>query len=148
MKDIKCNFCYTAKDFIIDESEYSRAYIFATCLKLGHFVVAPKEHIKMFAHLNIEQLCDMMKLAKHVSQKVQKLTKAEKIYIAAIGDSGNHFHIHFMPKMKNESPLGTFIFSDTGWKGKLPDVSKEQLMNFAECYKKLNNSKKLIDSGE
>jgi len=126
-----CIFCNFEKKYIIDESDHSFATYFPRAIKKGHFVVAVKEHIPTFTDLNAEQASDLLRLALRLTQQAEQILGAEKYYLAAIGDKDFHFHIHFLPKLPGDPPMGRHIMLDDGWKGEVfEDITEEEVFEF------------------
>ena len=79
----------------------------------------------------MEQFSDISQLSLHLAKKAEKILDAEKYYLAAIADNDLHFHIHLLPKLKEDSPMGRHIMMDEGWKGEVGQtVSDEEVMEF------------------
>ena len=119
MKQIDCIFCNFEEKYIIKETDLAIATYFPRAIKKGHFVVAVKDHLPTFTDVSSEQAKAVIELALEVSKVMEKLTGAEKTYIAAIGDKDLHFHIHLFPKLKTDAPMGIHIMTDAGWKAKV-----------------------------
>ncbi len=127
-----CIFCNFEKRYIITETDYSFATYFPRAIiKKGHLVVAVKEHIPTFTGLSMEQFSDISQLSLRLAKKAEKILNAEKYYLAAIADKDLHFHIHLLPKLKGDLPMGRHIMMDEGWKGEVGQtVSDEEVMEF------------------
>lgn len=128
---MKCNFCCPDKQDILYESKEVNIYIFPSCIKTGHFVVSPKRHSASFSDLNIDEIVDIFTSAQYIIKQMKNHIEFEKYYFAAIGDSGNHFHVHFLPKMKEDALLGAYVFEEHGWKGSLNSTqSHKDMLSF------------------
>jgi diadenosine tetraphosphate (Ap4A) HIT family hydrolase len=126
-----CIFCNFQEKYIIAESEYAFATYFPRAIKKGHFVVAIKEHLPTFTDLSIEQAGDLIQLALRLAKKAEVLLRADKYYLVAIGDKDFHFHVHLLPKLSNDTPMGKHIMLDEGWKGEVGQaVSEEEVSEF------------------
>ncbi|MDX9702139.1 MAG: HIT family protein [Candidatus Auribacterota bacterium] len=113
-----CVFCNPDKRYIIEEREHCIAVCFPeSAIKKGHFVVAAKEHVTSLSSLNPLQSAQILVTAVDIAKKAEVILGAEKYYMAAIADQVRHFHIHLLPKMHGDTPIGSHIMSDTGWKG-------------------------------
>ncbi len=90
----------------------------------GHTVVAPA------AHHDLEDVTDEEWIAiGQAARRTSIRTRAEdpdieKIYLVAIGDvDRGHLHFHVLPKRKNGTPLGPFVFGELGWISSDPKLS-------------------------
>lgn len=137
MTEKSCVFCQPDKRYIIRQSEYCIATCFPDAvIKPGHFVVAVKDHVPSFSELSPEQASDLMSFAARLAKKAEVLAHAEKYYLVAIADQVPHFHLHLLPKMPDDAPIGKHIMSDTGWKGEVgKDVSPDAIQEFITALK-------------
>jgi len=132
-----CIFCNFEDRYVIAQTDLSLATYFPRAIKKGHFVVAVKEHLPTFTDLNEEQIKDLSALALKLAKIAQNLIGAEKYYLAAIGDLDRHFHIHFLPKMPTDTPMGKHIMLESGWKGEVGEsVSEDDVMQFIQSLRK------------
>ncbi|RJP56153.1 MAG: HIT family protein [Candidatus Auribacter fodinae] len=127
-----CVFCQPDKRYVIADSVYSVAVCFPDAvIKRGHFVVAVKDHVTSFTDLSPEQASDLMSFAARLAKKAEALVRAEKYYLVAIADQVRHFHLHLLPKMPGDAPIGKHIMSDSGWKAEVGEcVSPDAIQDF------------------
>ena len=131
-----CKFCISDPTYVLSESELSCAVSFPIAIKEGHFVVYPKRHVSAFTDLTVEEVADVMQLARMVGEKTKKLIGCEKFYICSICDAGSHFHIHFLPKMEKDPKFSKHVFSEEGWQGELDSkISDKVVLNFIDNYR-------------
>jgi diadenosine tetraphosphate (Ap4A) HIT family hydrolase len=134
-----CLFCNFDRRYIIEESEHSFAAYFGSAIRKGHIVVALKSHVTSLSVLNGAQAGDLMNLAARVAAKAEKLVGCEKYYLVSIADEVPHYHIHLLPKMKGDAPLGRHIMSDAGWKGEVGHaLTEKDIADFFNEYCKLD----------
>lgn len=81
-------------------------YFFKDQKHLGRCVVALDEHCTEIYQISEEKLNRFMKVVSKVSSVIAELFKADKINYAIYGDLVPHFHIHLVPKKKNELQWG------------------------------------------
>ena len=137
-KQEKCIFCDFDDQYIIATTELSFATYFPRAIKKGHFVVAVKQHLPTFCDLSTEQVTDMMALALKLAKIAQPLLGAEKYYLAAIGDLDHHFHIHLLPKLAADAPMGKHIMLDSGWKGEVGEtVSAQDVLDLIQVLREV-----------
>ena len=115
----KCVFCGFDKKYVIEETEYSIATYSKDAIKKGHIILAVKEHVTTFTDLKPEQASDLFELALRTAKRAEKTIGAEKYYTVSIADMVRHFHLHLLPKMPGDPPIGHHIMGDDGWKGEV-----------------------------
>jgi diadenosine tetraphosphate (Ap4A) HIT family hydrolase len=114
-----CVFCDFDSRYVIAESEFAFASHFDCAIKPGHIVVALKEHVVFLSAMTREQAADIMSLAARVARAAERVTGCEKFYLVSIADAVPHYHIHLLPRMSGETPLGQYVMGDSGWKGEV-----------------------------
>ena len=133
MPNAECLFCGFDKKYIVAENDYAFATYFPRAIKPGHLVVATKAHKPTFTDISDAEARGVMSLGLSVATVAQKMIGAQKYYVVAIGDMDHRFHIHLLPKMANDAPMGKYIMLDGGWKGEVgKTVSREQVIDFIE----------------
>lgn len=120
--DNKCIFCNFDPEYVIKQTDLSFATYISKAIKEGHFVVATKDHVPTFSELTEPEAADLISLALRLAKAAQRLIGAEKYYLVSIGDLDPHFHIHLIPKMAEDSPMGKHIMLESGWKGEVGQV--------------------------
>lgn len=116
---VPCVFCNPDERYVLAKTDLCLAACFPdSVIKPGHYVVAPRQHVESFSGLSPDQAADILRFAAYLAGTVEKIVGAEKMYLVAIADQVRHFHLHMMPKMPGDPPLGPHIMSDTGWRGK------------------------------
>ena len=81
-------------------------YLFKDQKHPGRCIVALNEHYTEIFEIPEEKLNRFMKVVSKVSLVLSKLFKSDKINYAIYGDLVPHFHIHLVPKKKNELQWG------------------------------------------
>lgn len=134
----KCVFCEYNKDRVLEETALSVALCNDDAIKPGHIVLAVKEHVDSFSKLSAEQAADIFALAARAAAVGEQLCGAKKYYVVAIADMVRHFHIHLLPKMPGEPPIGHHVMGDDGWKGEVRNpVSQEEIEGFVRKFREL-----------
>lgn len=131
-----CIFCSVNDNSIIKKTKHAVATYTNEAMKTGHVVVSLIEHLESFTLLSYEQAEDMFKLALCVSKALESLLDVEKVYIVASGDKDKHFHLHLLPKTPTDAPMGSFILTESGWRGLVKNEVSEIEAN--ELVKKLS----------
>ena len=81
----------------------------------GHKIVATTAH-KDLRDVSPEEWQAMGELIGGLAHEIHKTKDVEKVYVLAIGDVDvGHFHVHLVPKMTNDPPLGPHILGPEGW---------------------------------
>lgn len=88
-------------------------------VRVGHVLVGATVHEDGLHSLPPDKAADTMSLAAEVAREIVALTGAEKVYVAAVGDKDKHFHVHLIPRYKDDAGLGPHIFGGKGWVGTL-----------------------------
>jgi diadenosine tetraphosphate (Ap4A) HIT family hydrolase len=89
-------------------------------IRLGHVLVGVKSHRASLHDVPPDEAAELFRLASLASRLIVSSTGAEKTYVVAIGDKDKHFHVHLIPKMSSDPPLGPHVFSGKGWAAFLP----------------------------
>ncbi len=109
MKD--CIFCKSMNGEIPSEILFENESSFVIAPKeaesKGHLLVIPKEHCENIFDISRDKLNDLMKVIKHISEKLKDNWGIEGINILhASGkvaqQSVFHFHFHLIPRFEND----------------------------------------------
>lgn len=111
-----CVFCNPAPQDIIEQTDHAMALYTTDAIKPGHIIIAAKQHVTSFEALSDAQAADLYALAARTAARAVKVFGAEKYYTASIADLVPHFHLHLLPRMPGDAPLGPFVMGDAGWK--------------------------------
>jgi diadenosine tetraphosphate (Ap4A) HIT family hydrolase len=122
----ECVFCGFDKQYVIEETEYSIATYSMDAIRKGHIILAVKEHVTTFTDLKPAQAADIFELALRTAKRAEEIIGAEKYYIVSIADMVRHFHVHLLPKMPGDPPIGRHIMGDEGWKGQVGETLAEK----------------------
>jgi len=64
----------------------------------GWFTLQAKRHVPHAGYFNDIETTEIGPLMKKFCTIIQTVTKCEKVYLAALGESHPHFHLHFVPR--------------------------------------------------
>ena len=112
MKKDECLFCKIANgdspSRTLYEDERFRVILDIFPLTKGHVLILPKEHYTNIYELPDEWCADVMKLAKKMAIKLKEKLGCDGINIQsnneiAAGQTIFHFHMHLIPRYKEES---------------------------------------------
>jgi len=109
-----CIFCKIAAGEIPAKTIYEDAQ-FRAILDLGpatkgHTLILPKNHSANLFELPDEEAAAVMKLAKKLGTKMQKVLKCDGLNLVqnngeAAGQTVNHFHLHIIPRKNGDDAL-------------------------------------------
>jgi diadenosine tetraphosphate (Ap4A) HIT family hydrolase len=100
---------------VIFDSKDGIAMVYPKPTKVGHVVVAVRSHEPYLHNVAEEEASAMFGLANRIAKLIVDVTKAEKVYVLAIGDVDKHFHVHLIPKLTQNPSMGPYIFGQNGW---------------------------------
>lgn len=126
-----CIFCKIAAGEIpsaaLYEDENFRVILDVGPAAKGHMLILPKEHYANIMEMPEELTAKAFVLAKKMAAKMEEVLECDGINVLqnnheAAGQTVFHFHIHLIPRKKNDR-MGI------GWKaGSLSDKDKEELL--------------------
>ncbi|HEU0085694.1 MAG TPA: HIT family protein [Candidatus Paceibacterota bacterium] len=114
-----CIFCKIVKGEIpsykLYENDKVLALLDAKPVNIGHSLVIPKEHYPNIFETPEEIMCELMRVAKHLSLAIKESMQADGINVTmnnhpAAGQVIFHSHVHVIPR-KSDDGFGT-------WKGR------------------------------
>lgn len=115
MKNPDCIFCKLANGDIptlsLYEDEDFNVFFDAGPATFGHALIIPKEHYANIYEIDEEVLAKAYKLAKKMATVMTGVFKADGFNILqnnneAAGQSVFHFHIHLIPRYKDDHAIG------------------------------------------
>lgn len=90
----------------LTELRWSNVYLFRDQKHRGRVVVALKEHKDEIWQLSDEQRNGFFGEVSSAAEAVSKAVDADKINYAIYGDLVSHFHVHIVPKKKDQLEWG------------------------------------------
>lgn len=115
----QCIFC-NLKEGALVYRDQNGIVILDDPVRPGHVLVGARVHAENLHDLSAEEAAAVLRLANRAAKSIISLTGAAKVYIAAIGDKDKHFHVHLLPKFKDDPNLGPYVFGANGWISFLP----------------------------
>ena len=131
-----CIFCKILNGDIpsrkVFENERFIAILDAFPANEGHTLVIPKKHFENIFEIDEETISEAYKIAKNIAEKIKANMGIENINIlqnngAVAGQSVNHFHIHVIPRIENDTVT---------IKSKVMEISTERLDEIKEILSK------------
>lgn len=97
-------------------------------IRPGHVLVGINTHVPNISDADPAEVGAMMQLATKAAKIIEDTLGFEKCYVVAVGDKDKHFHVHLLPKNKEDPGMGPSIFSGAGWAGFLPEQVDNDLV--------------------
>ena len=111
MKDKNCAYCMG--DELLDkfgikvcDLEVSSLILFKEQSKRGRFIVAYKDHVGDIVELSDDERNAFMSDVAKAAKAIHAAFSPDKLNYGAYGDTGNHLHIHLVPKYKDGDEWG------------------------------------------
>jgi diadenosine tetraphosphate (Ap4A) HIT family hydrolase len=117
--DAECIFCNPKNGSVLYQDE-DGIVVLDDPVRAGHVLVGARAHAESLHDLSPEDAASVMRLAHRVAKSIVVLTGAIKVYVAAVGDKDKHFHVHLLPKLRDDPSLGPYLFGPKGWISFLP----------------------------
>jgi len=126
-----CMFCNPDPALVIGQHRSAFALVFSEPIRPGHITVGVRAHKPFLQDITPEEAADVLSYANQLSRRLVEEYSAEKIYVFAVGDASEHFHLHLVPKSSSDPRLGPFLFGDSGWASKVgakfPEEARRRL---------------------
>jgi len=136
MVEDNCIFCKIVRKEapakIVYEDEKCLAFLDINPLALGHTLVITKKHAKSIFDVSEEDAKHVFEVAKKIALQMKEKLNAEGINFfqaseEAAGQSVPHFHLHIIPRRKNDN-----IDFNRWWISKVKKVEDEELEEIAK----------------
>lgn len=123
MKKDNCIFCKIINgeipSHVLYEDEQFKVILDVNPATKGHALILPKEHYANLYELPEETAADAMKLAQRMMRKMTEKLDCDGFNIVqnngeAAGQTVFHFHMHLIPRYKNDGEILKYIAGDPG----------------------------------
>lgn len=123
MKKDNCIFCKIINgeipSYVLYEDEQFKVILDVNPATKGHALILPKEHYANLYELPEETAADAMKLAQRMMRKMTEKLDCDGFNIVqnngeAAGQTVFHFHMHLIPRYKNDGEILKYIAGDPG----------------------------------
>ena len=123
MRKDNCIFCKIINgeipSHVLYEDEQFKVILDVNPATKGHALILPKEHYANLYELPEETAADAMKLAQRMMRKMTEKLDCDGFNIVqnngeAAGQTVFHFHMHLIPRYKNDGEILTYIAGDPG----------------------------------
>jgi len=102
-----CIFCKIVKGEIPSDKIYEdkKFFVFLDIkpVSFGHLLIIPKEHIIWMQETPDKIIGDIYILAKRMMLGLKKSLKCDYVQLTVVGNEVPHFHIHLIPRYKNDN---------------------------------------------
>ena len=96
--EIPCNKVYDDKNFLV--------FLDIKPVNHGHLLIIPKKHVVWMQEAEDKIITDIFKLAKKMMLALKKGLKCDYVQVLIIGNEVPHFHVHLIPRYKNDNLKG------------------------------------------
>ena len=123
MRKDNCIFCKIINgeipSHVLYEDEQFKVILDVNPATKGHALILPKEHYANLYELPEETAADAMKLAQRMMRKMTEKLDCDGFNIVqnngeAAGQTVFHFHMHLIPRYKNDGDILKYIAGDPG----------------------------------
>lgn len=123
MKQDNCIFCKIIAgeipSYTLYEDEKFKIILDVGPATKGHALILPKEHYANLYELPEETAAEVIKLAKRMMIRMTDKLKCDGFNIVqnngeAAGQTVNHFHMHLIPRYKNDGEILKYIAGEPG----------------------------------
>ena len=123
MRKDNCIFCKIINgeipSHVLYEDEQFKVILDVNPATKGHALILPKEHYANLSELPEETAADAMKLAQRMMRKMTEKLDCDGFNIVqnngeAAGQTVFHFHMHLIPRYKNDGEILKYIAGDPG----------------------------------
>lgn len=101
-----CIFCKIIKEEIPSRKVYENkdflSFLDIYPVSFGHILVIPKEHIIWMQDASDKTISDIFQLCKKLMLAIKKAMNCDYVQLAISGIDIQHFHIHLIPRYKND----------------------------------------------
>ncbi len=110
-KDNNCAYCVggdklDAFGIPVCDLKVSSLILFKEQSKYGRFIVAYKDHVGEMIELSDEDRNAFFEDVNNVANAIHKAFKPGKVNYGMYGDTGNHLHMHLVPKYEGQDEWG------------------------------------------
>lgn len=123
MRKDNCIFCKIINgeipSHVLYEDEQFKVILDVNPATKGHALILPKEHYANLYELPEETAADAMKLAQRMMREMTEKLDCDGFNIVqnngeAAGQTVFHFHMHLIPRYKNDGEILKYIAGDPG----------------------------------
>lgn len=123
MKQDNCIFCKIIAgeipSYTLYEDERFKVILDVGPATRGHALILPKDHYANLYELPEETAAEVIKLAKKMMAQMTDKLKCDGFNIVqnngeAAGQTVNHFHMHLIPRYKNDGEILKYIAGEPG----------------------------------
>ena len=133
LKDEECVFCQIVEkkipSQILFENDTNLAFLDIFPISKGHTIVIPKNHYNNLEDIPVNKLAELFETVKQVSGRIHKKLKIDGYNILqnnfkAAGQIINHFHVHIIPRSREDGKFQLLIPREQSKEEELKQVLK------------------------
>jgi len=133
LKDEECIFCQIVEKKILSqilfENDTNLAFLDIFPISKGHTIVIPKNHYNNLEDIPVNELADLVEVVKNISSIIYKKLKIDGYNIlqnnfSAAGQVINHFHVHIIPRSREDGKFRLIIPREQSREEELKQVLK------------------------
>ena len=133
LKDEECIFCQIVEkkipSQILFENDTNLAFLDIFPISKGHTIVIPKNHYNNLEDIPVNELADLVEVVKNISSIIYKKLKIDGYNIlqnnfSAAGQVINHFHVHIIPRSREDGKFRLIIPREQSREEELKQVLK------------------------
>ncbi len=102
-----CIFCMISKGQIpchkVFENKKFLVFLDIKPVNHGHLLIIPKKHVVWMQEAPDKIITDIYKLAKKMMLVLKKSLKCDYVQLSVVGNEVPHFHVHLIPRYKNDN---------------------------------------------
>ena len=102
-----CIFCKIAKGKIPSDKIYEDENFFSFLdikpVSDGHLLIIPKKHVVWMQDAEDETISEIFKLTKKLMLALKNKLPCDYVQMSVVGNEVPHFHIHLIPRHKNDN---------------------------------------------
>lgn len=129
---LDCIFCKIVSGEIEAAKVYEDSKILAFLdinpVNYGHVLVIPKEHYQMMVDTPDELIAYIFTKARELMKAIKTAVKADFVVVSVVGVDVPHFHIHLVPRFKDDGLAGF---------GPTKKYGENEIAEYAEKIKKV-----------
>ena len=118
-----CIFCKIARKEIPYEKIYENksfvSFLDLSPVAKGHALIIPKKHFAWIQETDDKTLIETFRLSKKIMQAMKEGLKCDYVQVSVIGKDVQHFHVHLIPRLFDET---------LDWKTKKYQTSEKEIV--------------------
>lgn len=115
-----CIFCQDIKpEQIIYQTQSFKVILDIDPIQRGHLLILSKHHYESMTELPKETLHELVELESHLISRMEETLSIDGVTLAIndknLKDEGTHFHVHLIPRVKNDGFWDKLSIQQENW---------------------------------